>query len=95
MQRAGAIVDVVVVANRVHQSFDIMEKRDLVVNSSRTAPTHRRVWLLVDLGTGIAMWVSCTTTSTIILALQAQPSSNGILRGWQKVSSVPLSAELN
>lgn len=85
----------VVVADRVHQGFDVMEKRDLVEKSSWGASAHQWVWPLVDFGTGVAMWISSTTTSTIILALQAQPSSNVFLRRWQKASFVPLSAELN
>jgi hypothetical protein len=72
-----------------------MEKRDVLENSSRRTSAHRRVWLLIDFGTGVAMWMSSTTTSTIILGLQAQPSINVILRRWQEVSSINLSAELN
>jgi len=65
-------------------------KQDLVESSSRGISAHRRVRVLVDIGTGIAMWISSTTTGTIILALQAQPSSNVILRRWQQLAAKPV-----
>ncbi|KAF2654242.1 hypothetical protein K491DRAFT_759092 [Lophiostoma macrostomum CBS 122681] len=75
---------------KASSSTDTMEKRDLAANSRSGASTHRRVRLLIDFGTGIAMWISSTTTSTIILALQAQPSTNIFLRRWQKLAAKPV-----
>ncbi|KAF2624681.1 hypothetical protein BU25DRAFT_132083 [Macroventuria anomochaeta] len=67
-----------------------MEKRDFVENRSRRAPAYRRARLLVDFGIGLAMWISSATTSTIIVALQAQPSRNVLLRRWQELVVEPV-----
>jgi hypothetical protein len=82
------------VADLVPQSLKAMGKRDLVRRNSQETSAHRRIGLLVDLATAIATWASSTALSTIITALQTQPSENPVLRKWQKVSSILVKVEL-
>jgi len=71
-------------------SLEITGKRELVRRSSWETSAHRRPGLLIDLATGIATWTSSTTLSTIVVALQDQPSENPIIRKWQKVATQPV-----
>lgn len=83
-----------IVADLVHQSLEITGKRELVRRSSWETSAHRRPGLLIDLATGIATWTSSTTMSTIVIALQDQPSENPIIRKWQKVSFLVVNSGL-